>query len=156
MSAWKARMTKAYCRNILYKVPRWSQVNIDIFHLCTQHSLGIHHNNPLKHKVQKLWFLFLSSNDYANEVSVTDVVRILLTISPTAIKHCSQICWQTLVYSPDYTNTYYHPALSHIKRKKRIWRKNPRWFCRTQMAWSRANALCSYEIRSGASCSKHG
>lgn len=67
MSAWKARMTKAYCRNILYMVPRWSQVNIDIFHLCTQHSLGIHHNNPLKHKVQKLWFLFLSSNDYAND-----------------------------------------------------------------------------------------
>ena len=88
--------------------------------------------------------------------SATDVVRILLTISPTAIKHCSQICWQTLLYSRDYTNTYYHPALSHIKRKKRIWRKSPRWFWRTQMAWSRANAFCSYGIRSGASCSKHG
>ena len=48
--------------------------------------------------------------------SATDVVRILLTISPTAIKHCGQTCWQTLVYSLVYTNTYYHPALSHIKR----------------------------------------
>ena len=49
--------------------------------------------------------------------NATDVVRILLTISPTAIKHCGQTCWQTLVYSTDYTNTYYHPALSHIKTK---------------------------------------
>ena len=80
MSAWKARMTKAYCRNILYKVPRWSQVNIDIFHLCTQHSLGIHHNNPLKHKVQKLWFLFLSSNDYANDHYDSFVIIIVIKI----------------------------------------------------------------------------
>ena len=67
MSAWKARKKKAYPRNIRYRVPRRSQENIDIFHLCTQHSLGIHDNNPLKHKVHKVWFLFLRSNDYANE-----------------------------------------------------------------------------------------
>lgn len=78
MSAWKARKKKAYPRNIRYRVPRQSQENIDIFHLCTQNSLGIQHNNPLKHKVHKLWFLFLSLNDYANDPYDSFVIIIVI------------------------------------------------------------------------------
>ena len=65
---------------------RWL-ASVIICHQLNKHSLLSYFDNLL------LWTLaaFISSGSFI-QPSATDVVRILLTISPTAIKHCSQIC----------------------------------------------------------------